>query len=164
MSQVFVISDTHFFHNNVIKFEAEARPFSCVEDMNEALVDNWNKAVTKRDIVWHLGDVVFGGKHNLEILSRLNGIKKLVMGNHDHHGVREYLKYFKDVGACVQYDRCILTHVPIHESQFYRFKANVHGHLHSDKLEDPRYINVSCEQINLTPIAWEKIREIVRPT
>lgn len=173
MSKVFVISDTHFFHKNVIEFEKEARPFSSVEEMNEAIVNRWNSVVTKRDTVWHLGDVCFGKSSNLEILDRLNGTKKLVMGNHDQHGVSEYLKYFKDIGACVQYDKCLLTHVPIHPDQFYRFKANIHGHLHSKivlqdsmyaDIPDSRYINVSCEQINLTPIAWEEIKKKIKET
>lgn len=70
MSQVFLTADTHFFHKKILEFERAARPFSSVEEMNEVLIDNWNSVVTKRDTVWHLGDVCFGKVENLEILSR----------------------------------------------------------------------------------------------
>ena len=189
MSRVFVTSDSHFHHRRVLEFEAEARPFSSVEEMNEVLVDRWNAVVTKRDLVWHLGDVCFGRIENLEILSRLNGQKKLVLGNHDTHSAGVYLKYFRDVRGCLAYDSCILTHIPIHPSQFYRFEANIHGHLHSKVVTntvsyplgwgpagsvpdpensrdvayepDTRYINVSVEHTNLTPIEWSDIRRML---
>ena len=91
MSRVFVTSDTHYWHHNVLKFEPEARPFSSVEEMNEVLVDRWNAVVTKRDLVWHLGDVCFGRIENLEILNRLNGQKKLVLRAQSLRTKRVYL-------------------------------------------------------------------------
>lgn len=171
MSNVFLISDTHFFHARVLEFEAEARPFSSVEEMNETLVDNWNRVVGKRDTVWHLGDVVFGGRKNFHILDRLQGNKNLIMGNHDTEDIREYLKHFRKVEAVKKYDGYLLSHVPIHPGQFYRFKGNVHGHLHSKVVQrngyaipwasvpDRRYVNVSCEHTNLSPIAWEEVKK-----
>ena len=173
MSSVFLISDTHFFHHKILQFEAAARPFSNVEEMNEAIVDNWNRVVTKRDTVWHLGDVIFGGYKNFHILDRLNGNKNLILGNHDKEDVRRYLEKFRKIEACKKYDGYILTHIPIHPGQFYRFAGNVHGHLHSKVVcqhermstggkaigvPDPRYVNVSCEHIGLTPIAWEDVK------
>lgn len=165
MSNVFLISDTHFFHHKVIEFEAKNRPFATVEEMNEALVDNWNKTVSKRDTVYHLGDVLFGGPKNINILDRLNGNKKLILGNHDEKiTARMWLTKFRDVHGALKYDNHIFTHVPIHPDQFYRFTANVHGHLHGkiimlDDQPDRRYINVSVEQINLTPQAWEDVKK-----
>ena len=170
MSNVFLISDTHFFHQRILEFEKDLRPFSSVEEMNEALVDNWNRIITKRDTVWHLGDVCFGPVANLSIIDRLNGTKNLVMGNHDQYGVREYIKYFNKIEAAKKYDSYLLSHVPIHPDQFYRFKGNVHGHLHSKRVmtseyeppytggPDTRYFNVSCEHHGLAPVAWEEIK------
>ena len=171
MSRVFLISDTHFFHQKVLEFEKEARPFSSVEEMNETIVDRWNKTVTKRDTVWHLGDVCFGHVSNLSILKRLNGTKNLILGNHDGYGIRAYLGYFNKIEAAKKYDGYVWTHIPIHPDQFYRFDGNVHGHLHSKRVMlgsiermdsrriDERYINVSCEQINLTPVEWGELKQ-----
>lgn len=79
------------------------------------------------------------------ILELLNGVKKLVMGNHDRYPCALYLEYFSQVVGTAETRGCILTHVPVHPSQFGRYKANIHGHLHSSKMDDVRYINVSAE-------------------
>lgn len=168
MGRIFLISDTHFGHEkcwSVFK-NAEGlpmRPFKSTEEMDETMVANWNKAVTKRDTVWHLGDVSIS-KTKLPILQRLNGIKKLVLGNHDIHGIDEYRKYFSEVVPLFQYKKkAIFTHIPLHPDSINRWGINIHGHLHhrvvlaSNNLPDPRYVNVSVEQINYTPKAIEEI-------
>jgi calcineurin-like phosphoesterase family protein len=163
MSQVFLLSDTHFFHQRIIEF---CRPqYKTTEEMNEAIVDNWNRTVTKRDTVWLLGDVCFGHARNLNILRRLQGTKNLIMGNHDQYGIAAYLDHFNKIEAAKKYDGYLLTHVPIHPGQFYRFKGNVHGHLHESVVllpnlkPDNRYVNVSCEQVDFTPITWDAVKE-----
>ncbi|OGT30182.1 MAG: hypothetical protein A3E87_00385 [Gammaproteobacteria bacterium RIFCSPHIGHO2_12_FULL_35_23] len=158
MNKVFFISDTHFGHKNIIVFEAikKYRPFQTITEHDNKLIDNWNSVVNEKDTVWHLGDFCFG-KTNLAIAGKLNGIKKLVKGNHDIYPTKEYLKYFTEVYGVVEYKRFILSHIPVHPQQFIRYKANIHGHLHDKTLDDPRYINVSCEQINLTPILFDEL-------
>ena len=167
MSNVFVISDTHFFHKNILEFEKEARPFSSVEEMNETLVDNWNRVVGHKDVVWHLGDVLFG-KDNFYILDRLNGRKNLVLGNHDHYGagISSYTEKFRDVQASKKLDDFILTHIPVHTCQFGRYEGNIHGHLHSKVVmdhagwgSDRRYVCVCVEQTNLAPVAWDCVKQ-----
>lgn len=78
----FFTSDTHFWHRNILKYSN--RPFDSVEDMNEAIIANWNEAVSSEDTVYHLGDVALGPWSEWEaVLSRLNGYKILVVGNHE---------------------------------------------------------------------------------
>lgn len=163
MSRVFVISDTHFGHKKVIEFEQKHRPFSTIEEHDETLVDNWNKVVNKRDSVWHLGDVVFGLK-NFSILGRLNGKKRLVLGNHDHYPAERYLKYFSRVMGVSKYKDVLLSHVPMHPEQLGRFRKNIHGHTHSHRVKivgsdeiDERYISVSVEQTGLKPIPLDEL-------
>lgn len=80
-NKIFFTSDTHFGHANIIKFCK--RPFLNVDDMNEALVENWNKVVPEDGIVFHLGDFAFGGSNVWnEITPRLNGQIHLILGNH----------------------------------------------------------------------------------
>jgi calcineurin-like phosphoesterase family protein len=159
-NRVFIISDTHFGHNKICDFEKDARPFASVKEHDDALVDRWNSVVNKNDTVWHLGDVLFG-EHSFTVLGRLNGIKHLVMGNHDHYPILRYAAYFNKILGCVKMRDCIFTHVPIHPKQFYRFKANIHGHMHSNVIDDPRYINVSAEQNNLTPQLLDTVMQKV---
>lgn len=169
MPSVFMISDTHFGHKKILEFESEKRPFETIEEHDETLVQNWNSVVTKRDIVYHLGDVIFSGSSEYSrLLSRLLGIKKLILGNHDSKRVKQLAPYFHSMHGPIKFEGCILTHIPIHPDQFYRFKYNIHGHLHSNLVKkfwlgilakpDKRYINVSVEQINLTPINWEELK------
>ena len=155
----FFIGDTHFGHKNIINFEAVKpfRPFATIEEHDEELVRRWNSVVGKKDSVWHLGDVAFGSK-NISIVGRLNGFKKLVLGNHDHYPSAEYLKYFDKLYGAATLEDVLLTHIPVATEQLERFGYNIHGHLHTNKMDDPRYINVSAEHINLTPISMEELK------
>ena len=156
MADTFLIGDTHFGHRKILDFEAAHRPFPSIEQHDEALVERWNSVVRKRDTVWHLGDVLFG-RHSFKHLARLNGTKKLVMGNHDCYPSAAYLEHFNRIVGAAEVAGCILTHIPVHDSQFRRYKANIHGHLHSRKLDDPRYICVSAEHNNLTPVSLDVV-------
>jgi calcineurin-like phosphoesterase family protein len=156
MNRVFVIADTHFGHKKIIEFEAAHRPFATVEEHDDELVLRWNAAVKKNDTVWHLGDVLFG-RESFSVLGRLNGIKRLVMGNHDRYPAHLYLEHFNSVAGAAKVEDCILTHIPVHPLQFMRYKANIHGHLHSNRLYDSRYINVSAECTGLAPVLLKEL-------
>ena len=163
MSKTFLISDTHFGHANILTFKKQngdpLRSFHNIVEHDEHLIEQWNKTVSPNDKVYHLGDVGFKNFTALGvILSRLNGTKVLIKGNHDNFKLSQYQQYFKDVRASHQLDKFILTHIPIHPQSIGRWKANIHGHLHANTLDDPRYFNVSVEQINYTPLDFEFIR------
>lgn len=77
-------SDTHFRHANIIKYCN--RPFESVKEMDETLIENWNKVVGPKDTVWHLGDFMFERRSPdkiKEYADRLNGKIHLILGNHD---------------------------------------------------------------------------------
>lgn len=166
MSKVFVISDTHFGHKRIIEFEKTARPFATIEEHDRELVARWNAVVTKRDTVWHLGDVYFG-KNGHHVLLELNGYKKLVLGNHDNYPIAIYQAYFDKICGAAEYRGCLLTHVPVHTCQMYRYRKNIHGHMHSSRVmlpgsagagsTDKRYVCVSAEHTGLAPILMESV-------
>lgn len=181
MSRIFFISDTHFSHEAICKFTRadgiKLRPWDNVEEMNQALIDNWNRVVNNRDIVYHLGDVAMK-EQGVHILGQLKGRKILVKGNHDKYKLKLYASYFEDIlGVKVfQYHKfkAILSHIPLHFNHF-RFNCyNIHGHLHEKNVIttyptcpwydticlDTRYINVSVEKINYTPILVDKLVEL----
>jgi calcineurin-like phosphoesterase family protein len=161
MANIFLISDTHFGHVGVTQFlrsdGSKLRPWDNIEEMDEALVSNWNSTVSPKDKVYHLGDVIIN-RRAFPTLSRLNGELVLVKGNHDIFRINEYLTYFKDIRAYHILDDLIMSHIPIHPDSKGRFKGNIHGHLHDKVVGDPWYYNVSVEQINYTPIPFETVK------
>jgi calcineurin-like phosphoesterase family protein len=147
---VFVIADTHFGHKRICEFEPIYRPFASVEEHDRALVERWNASVNPKDTVWHLGDVFFGKDGHL-VLGALNGLKKLVLGNHDYYPLSVYQQYFSKIFGVAEHAGCVLTHVPVHPNQLTRYRLNLHGHMHSKSIDDPRYRCVSAEHTGLAP-------------
>ena len=94
--EVFLTADLHFDHyskgGGILKWTP--RPWSCIEEMNEALIANWNATVPRSGLTWVLGD--FAWRRHAHFLQRLNGKTILVKGNHDRMP-EEALRLFKDV-------------------------------------------------------------------
>lgn len=172
MPSVFLTSDTHFGHTGVCKFthqdtNVKIRPWTDPDEMDEEMVKRWNETVRPTDKVYHLGDVVINRKA-LSILHRLNGDKVLIKGNHDIFKLEDYLPHFRDIRGYHVMNNMILSHVPVHADSKGRFVANIHGHLHTnrvmkmhgdvrtDKL-DPWYFNVGVEQTDFRPILFEEV-------
>jgi len=110
---IFFVGDTHFGHANIITYCN--RPFLTVQDMNEKLIQNWNRVVQPADTVIHLGDFSFLKDDKAkEICAQLNGHKVLVRGNHDRQtGVMQqigvvYYYIFCPDKHCIS--NCFLTH------------------------------------------------------
>ena len=151
MPAVFLVSDTHFGHAGVCRFMrndgvTKLRPWDNPEEMDEAMVKLWNERVRPKDKVYHLGDVVINRKV-LSIMSRLNGDKVLIRGNHDIFKMEDYTKYFRDIRSYHVMNGMILSHVPIHADSIARFGVNIHGHTHSNRVMRPRGVDVRTGQI-----------------
>ena len=166
-SNTFLAADLHLSHRGIVTFLREdgitkERPWDNIHEMDEAIIKNWNSVVTPRDKVIVLGDVAIN-RSALPLLGRLNGQKVLVPGNHDVFRASEYLEYFNDIKAYAIVDKFVCTHIPLHPNELHRWRANIHGHLHSNNVKlpdgrlDNRYICVSLEQINFTPVSVENI-------
>ena len=159
-----LIGDTHFYHKNILNFKTSTgyalRAFNDINHMNEVMVLNWNAVVDPEDKVYHLGDVAMASfSRTKELINRLNGKKILIKGNHDNFKLSQYQQMFYDVRAYSILDGIILAHIPIHPDSLGRWKGQVHGHLHSNNVQDKRYFNVSVEQINYTPINFNKVKK-----
>lgn len=132
--RIFYISDTHFGHANVIRYDK--RPFDSVEYMDDVLIRSWNSVVTDRDTVYILGDFSwYKEEQTLSILNKLIGRKILIRGNHDRISPKVARKFSKicdyleinDNGQCV-----ILSHypMPFRNGQF-RDSVHLYGHVHN---------------------------------
>lgn len=148
MSRVFIISDLHFSHRNM----AIKRGFADEVEHDEFIIKEWNNVVNKKDVVYILGDITMEKTSPYYLLDRLNGLKKVVLGNHDMpQHIPELLKYVNSVCGVFKYKNFMLSHVPIHHFEIGRFRKNIHGHVHENTLKDERYVNVCCEVLNYKP-------------
>ena len=134
------------------------RGFKDEFEMDDYIVEQWNSIVKKKDVTWILGDLTMEKSFPYYNLDRLNGIKKVILGNHDQpQHVPELLTYVNNVSSYKlikdsEYGNILLSHIPIHTQEFeYRLDFNIHGHVHENTYPDKRYINVSAEVINYRP-------------
>lgn len=169
---IYLTSDLHFNHANILKYEPQTRPFKSIQEMNETLVHNWNNVVRAEDTIYVIGDFFMGQLQDIEpILSQLNGNIKLVRGNHD---TKARLEYYKTYGIEV-YDIAYLTykgrffilcHFPIASKEFIDMVRDnnsevivCYGHIHSNA--PIGYINgtyhIGVDTNNLTPISIYQI-------
>lgn len=162
--KIYIISDTHFNHANIIKYCN--RPFVNVEEMNDTIISNWNNIVRKDDIVYHLGDFLLGSKFDLKnIVDKLNGTIYLIRGNHDRLTAKSYedcgIIVLKNASIILDDYKVLLSHRPLPDSMIKDKYINMHGHIHERKLEDiydnnlfnkNKHINVSCDVLNFKPI------------
>jgi calcineurin-like phosphoesterase family protein len=178
---LFFTSDTHFGHANVIKYSK--RPFGNVNEMNEALIEKWNARVKPNDIVWHLGDFAFLPAVKAEnILCRLNGKKRLILGNHDSviednkqlHAYFELIEKKRVINIPDQgvgkYNRqqITLNHTPeLTWESGHHGAWMLHGHCHGTtihpwggKIQD---IGVDAPGMNYAPISYEELKALMAP-
>lgn len=179
---IFFISDMHFGHANMCTFKnydgTKARNFNSFEEADEVMIENWNDVVSESDVVYVLGDIAYSCRKEYadSILVRLKGQKKLIAGNHDLWSTQWYLRHFKYVRGCCHLDNYYLSHTPIHPDSKGRFKLNIHGHIHGQRVmrpseidlkgrilsyePDPFYFNVSVDyNYRYAPIPYEEIQK-----
>ena len=166
LANIWVISDTHFMHEGVLRFKnylgEPMRVFDDVYHMGEHLVERWNSVVKPEDKVFHLGDVALKDK-GIEYIGRCNGHKRLLLGNHDYPNMRLYQPYFEKIYSTRLLDKILFSHIPVHPLSLGKALICCHGHTHSNVPPDhfgKQYYNVSCEVLDdYTPIAFEDLKK-----
>lgn len=167
---IWLISDTHHGHHNIIKYCD--RPFSGPTEMDDFMVETWNSVVKPQDKIYHLGDVYMGCSNGYaeSVLKRLNGHKRLVLGNHDNGKDQLLQRYFEKIEVWRMFPEfgLLLTHVPLHPSSLRRGPTgneenpkaltNIHGHIHDKQSPEGPYKCVCVEQIDYTPVHIEELR------
>lgn len=161
MSNVYFISDLHFGHKGMAQ---KYRKFQDEFSHDEHIIEQWNKTVkSKKDLTFILGDITMKKSFYYYQLDRLNGKKKVILGNHDRiQDVHELLKYVESVAGMMEYKGHILTHCPIHPQELRRWGKNIHGHLHENfvmngDIRDDRYINACCDVLDYRPRTLEEL-------
>ena len=156
----FFTADTHFGHKNIIDYDQ--RPFSSVEEMDNAIISNWNRVVKEGDTVYHLGDFAF--KTPEKYIKRLNGNIILIRGNHDNFTKKKESELFVSVHDISvlkpkEGQRIVLCHYPLRSWQYMQFGSyHLHGHTHGTI--EPLYntLDVGIMESNFAPVSLEDIQ------
>lgn len=172
MPDIFFTADTHFGHSK--SFITEPRGFKTVEEMNEAIIERWNKIVKSDDIVYHLGDIFLNNdKVGIECVKRLNGTIFMIWGNHDTdvkknllsrecHILGGWYSYLIKYGKLSLY----LSHYPsitanYDEKHFNQHVINLHGHTHQQKnflyVDNPFMYHVGVDSHNCAPVHIDEV-------
>ena len=182
LKNVFITSDHHFEHNNIIKYCE--RPFSDVHEMDNTLIDNWNSVVRPHDQVFHLGDFSLGEPETAkEYFSELNGRITVLTytWHHDKYWLQGLLYQESKSGHAINlwppmvvleidsmgkdsYPLAItLCHYPMALWDRKHYGAwHIHGHIHSRGLKrNEKIFDAGVDNCNYSPISLQKISEII---
>jgi len=166
---IYYTSDLHLGHENIIKLCN--RPFSSLDEMNETLIENWNKRVTNLDKVYILGDLMFRSEMEPNtVLSRLKGKKHLIVGNHDHSWMKKVNlgQHFESVENLMVLEngkgKITLCHFPM---MSFEGKYLIYGHIHNNKPQSywpllktmENAFNTSVEVNDYKPVSFEELIE-----
>lgn len=183
MSKIFFISDLHFGHNNIIRYDH--RPYKNANEMDEDLIKKWNSVVSDEDKVYILGDISWHNEDKtVEIFNQLKGTKILIKGNHDNiKRGSELAKCFTNIQDYAEFylnkkNKVVMSHYPIlfWNGQF-RDTVHLYGHVHNSHqwnmceswIEEAKQLqaipmrmyNVGCmmDWMNYTPRTLDEIIE-----
>lgn len=164
---IWLISDTHFGHRNIIGHTA--RPFVDIGEMDEVLRQNWNNTVANEDVVFCLGDVVWNGippdpaamQRTQRLVGQLNGRKFFIHGNHDPEGFGEGGGFLERSGIKFE-----LRHSP--EDRTDPTAWLIHGDKHNNDLRRYPFIshanktvNACAEVVGYRPVSIDTIVELI---
>ena len=164
----YYIADCHFFHENLLT-RMDNRPFKTEEEMNEFMINQWNRKVRKQDEVVILGDFSFAGPEETnDILKKLNGKLYLIVGNHDARFLdkptfdKKRFVWIRDYAEMGDNGRkVVLSHYPMlcYNGQYRKDpdgnprRYMLYGHVHNTKDEENinRFIYETRESFHVMP-------------
>lgn len=169
-ANIWFISDTHFWHQNMYSFvDAGGRRirerFVDAAEGDAYMIQRWADLVRGSDHIYHLGDVCMnrenhGGDAFVRLIRSLPGHKRLVLGNHDHLKIKWYIEAgFEKIRGSAMVDGLLLTHYPVHPSSIgFKVIGAVHGHTHQQPDISPKHLNVSVERTDYAPISLDEVK------
>lgn len=164
-------ADPHFGHENAIRMCN--RPFETIEEMNEVLIENWNRRVKGNDTICIVGDLFFRCADPEAILKRLHGKKRLIVGNHDSSWMSKfnYAKYFVSIDSFLQISdgkhSLTLCHYPMLTWKNWSRSSMIHGHIHANTGMDfwplikarENVLNAGVDINNYAPVTFDELLE-----
>lgn len=164
-------ADTHFGHANIIKYCS--RPFKDSVEMNEAIIENWNKVVQSHDLVYHLGDFCFGKGVTGDSMfnsyrNRLKGLIVFIKGNHDHLAWRNRSKFYAAHDSYYETEvngkEITLCHYAMRVwNKSHHGAWHLYGHSHGSLPDDPNSLSFDCgvDCFNYRPINFDEVAQVM---
>jgi calcineurin-like phosphoesterase family protein len=144
---IFLISDLHLGHANIIRYCS--RPFlvSDVGEMDHVLIKNWNYTISQANFVYHLGDLRYGkdALPALQYRKKLKGHITFIAGNHDDAELEPVSSVTLEYGGF----RFLLVHDPADVKEEFDGWV-IHGHHHNNDLRQYPFINFKNRRINVS--------------
>ena len=164
MSDVWFTADFHIDHYNIMKYCN--RQFQSVKQMNEKILDEFNKYVKSDDKVYFLGDLAFGDEAFEETLIKMNGDITFIRGNHDFNYTSIIRKYCKEVYDLriinVNGRKIVLCHYPLRSWDGQRhYSWQLHGHCHGTLNPLPYQYDVGVDKNNMKPVSLKQLNKIM---
>lgn len=169
IEQVWFTSDTHFGHKMVAE---KYRGYTDAGEMDEEIIERWNKAISPGDRVYHLGDVSLRKPaETAKILSRLNGRIYLIRGNHENSAestkCRDRFEWIKDYHYLkLGGHKIALLHYPMLSwRSSHHGSYHLHGHCHGHLLTNDNFkrLDVGVDCWNLRPVPWPTVNTVLSP-
>lgn len=170
--KIFLTADTFFSRPDALNLGNRLEHFVSIDQMDEALIDNWNEVVSNEDIVYHLGNFCWDPVSAEKILRKLNGKIKFILGRYDK-SLTEVIDDFRLTHVIVDKDILVdsrantvmshwpLLHWPNEERGYIHFHGNGIGRLPMNFEENYR-VNCSIDNWNYYPVEYAAIKDIIK--
>lgn len=161
MKNIFFSSDLHLGHSKII--EHCNRPFTSVDEMDTTLINNWNNKVSKKDIVYFLGDFAFRNAKSVpSYLEYLYGEIHIIWGNHDHKVARKYANMFSSCHELLELkidnQLIVMCHYAMRTwRNSNRGSIHLYGHSHGNLPPTFNSMDVGVDCHNFSPISLEEV-------
>ena len=172
----YFISDLHLGHSNIL--ELCRRPFGSIEEMDAKIIENWNRRVKKKDVVYIIGDVIWDKRRVAYYMEQLAGKKILITGNHDSTWVKreECRAYFEEIHSYLEISLnghpITMCHYPMLEWKSSRKETgrrlgyHIHGHIHNRISNEYNSLYVQFNALNagadingFVPVTFDELLE-----
>jgi calcineurin-like phosphoesterase family protein len=161
IGRIFFTADQHFGHRSVIGMCK--RDFADVDEMDHAMIDEWNAVVGKRDVVFHLGDFAHRAdpERLRKIFHKLNGQKHLIRGNHDRKHVQDlpWISQHDMLHVTVDGQRIHLCHYGLRTwPGIWKGAIHLYGHSHGRLPGNTRSMDIGVDAVGYLPLELEHIK------
>lgn len=160
LAKTFFTSDQHFGHYNIIKLAK--RPHPSVEEMDDYMIEEWNKVVEPQDTVYHLGDFAWKAENGRKALSKLNGFIHLIEGNHELSSLySQFQSVSQYTEVIINNQLIVLFHYPIRSwNGIFKGSWHLHGHTHNLlPIRPGKSLDIGVDSVGYQPLEFDQVAE-----